>query len=88
MRGHSGSIPGFITAALADPDSGLTVVVMLNNSTAGAGFAEALAERFVSIAAQAPVAGGAKAPGLELPWSEDQATAAMQAGAVCQPPAG
>ncbi|MFT2817465.1 serine hydrolase domain-containing protein [Leifsonia sp. A12D58] len=88
MRGHSGSIPGFVTAAFADPDSGLTVVVMLNNSTAGVGFAEALAERFVSIAAQAPAVGGARAPGLELPWSEDQATAAMKAGAVCQPPAG
>ena len=88
MRGHSGAIPGFLTAALADPDSGLTVVLMLNNSTAGAGFAESLAERFVSIAAQAPAVGSAKTPSLEVPWSEEQAAAAMQAGAVCQPPAG
>lgn len=87
LRGQAGVIPGFISATLADPSSGLTVVVMLNNSSAGAGFAQTVARRLASIASKAPSAAGAAAPLIELPWSEEQAVAALQAGAVCQPPA-
>lgn len=87
LRGDSGAIPGYLSAAFADPASGLTVVVMLNNSNAGSGFVQALAQRLASIAAKAPPAQGEKAPTLELPWSEEQATAAMTATPVCPPPA-
>ncbi|WP_022885344.1 serine hydrolase domain-containing protein [Glaciibacter superstes] len=86
MRGHAGAIPGFLSAMLVDPASGLTIVVMLNNSNAGAGFAQTLAERLASIASKAPSAGEESAPLLELPWSEEQTVATMQAAAVCQPP--
>ena len=82
LVGHDGEISGFLTAAYADPATGFTVVVMLNNSTAGKGFAQQLAMQLASIASKAPAAGGATAPVLELPWSAEQATAALQAGAV------
>jgi D-alanyl-D-alanine carboxypeptidase len=57
--------------------------VALNDSTPGAGFAQALAERLASIASKVPaVQKGAKVVA-SLPWSEDQATAAMKAAAPC-----
>jgi D-alanyl-D-alanine carboxypeptidase len=87
LRGHAGAIPGFLSAMLSDPSSGLTVVVMLNNSTAGATFVRELAQRLASIASKAPAAPGEKAPLVELPWAEEQNVAAMQAAAVCAPPA-
>lgn len=84
LIGHDGEIPGFLTASYTDPASGFTVAVMLNNSTAGKGFARQLAMQLASIAAMAPAAQGETAPLLELPWSAEQAVAALQAGAVCQ----
>jgi D-alanyl-D-alanine carboxypeptidase len=86
LRGHAGAIPGFLSAAFAEPKSGLTVVVMLNNSNAGAAFVQHLAQRLAAIVSKVPAAGTEAAPQLELPWSEEQMVQAMQAGAVCQPP--
>ncbi len=86
LRGQAGAIPGFLSATLSDPTSGLTVVVMLNNSTAGEGFALTVARRLATIAAKSPSAGAAATPRIELPWSEAQTVASMKAGAVCQPP--
>ena len=86
LRGNAGEIPGFISAMFSDPVSGLTVVVMLNNSSAGATFARELAQQLASIASKAPAKAGEKAV-IGLPWSEDQAVAAMKASAVCQPAA-
>lgn len=85
LRGDAGSIPGYLSAVLADPASGLTVVVMLNNSHAGATLVQALALRLATIAAQAPPASGESAPGLELPWTEEELVASMQAIPVCPP---
>ena len=85
LRGSEGSIPGFLTASYADPVSGLTVVVMLNNSTAGASVATNLALRFASIVAAAPAVGPAAAPKIELPWSEADAAQAVQAATACAP---
>ena len=87
LRGHGGTIPGFISATFADPSSGLTVVVMLNNSNSGDGFARTLGLRLASIASKAPPAGSEEAPTLQLPWSEEQTVATMQAAAICQPAA-
>jgi D-alanyl-D-alanine carboxypeptidase len=87
LRGHAGAIPGFLSAAYAEPKSGLTIVVMLNNSNAGAPFVQHLAQRLAAIVSKEPAAGTETAPQLELPWSEEQMVQAMQAGAVCQPPA-
>jgi Beta-lactamase class C and other penicillin binding proteins len=85
FRGHDGATPGFITSMLSDPKSGLTVVVMLNNSTSGADFAQLLSMQLASIAAQAPAVSGKKAPTLSLPWSSAQAATGLESIAVCPP---
>jgi D-alanyl-D-alanine carboxypeptidase len=84
LRGNVGEIPGFISAMFTDPVSGLTVVVALNNSSAGAAFAQELAQQLASIASKAPAKSGTRAV-VALPWSEAQAVAAMKASAPCQP---
>lgn len=86
LRGNSGEIPGFITAMLSDPASGLTVVVMLNNSSAGAGAAQSLAMQLASLASKAPATHG-RQPVIVLPWSDEQAAQAVQDAAVCPPDA-
>ncbi len=83
LHGSSGSIPGYTSAMYADPASGLTVVVALNNSTPGAAFARALAQRLASIASKVPAeTKGAKVVE-SLPWSEAQMAAAMKKAAPC-----
>jgi D-alanyl-D-alanine carboxypeptidase len=86
LRGAAGQIPGYLSATLSDPESGLTVVVLVNESSAGADFALDLARRLAAIAARAPASDGQAAPDLDLPWSADDAAAAMRVNAVC--PAG
>ncbi|GGE93809.1 serine hydrolase domain-containing protein [Mycetocola zhadangensis] len=87
MRGQAGYIPGHLSAMLADPESGLTVVVMLNNSTAGKEFAQTLAMKLAAIAAKAAPAESRERPTGGLPWSEEQMSEQLNARAVCQPPA-
>jgi D-alanyl-D-alanine carboxypeptidase len=84
LRGSAGEIPGYLSATLTDPESGMTVVVMVNDSSAGADFMLDLARRLAAIAALTP------ANTLEsevqppiLPWTADDATAAMREKAVC-----
>ncbi|HEY5224196.1 MAG TPA: serine hydrolase domain-containing protein [Microbacteriaceae bacterium] len=85
MRGHDGDIPGFISAMMTEPKSGLTVVVMLNNSTVGGGFAQLLGMQLASIASKVPAVSGSKAPVIALPWSAEQAKQAMDENTICPP---
>ena len=80
-------MPGYATAAFADPPSGLTVAVVLNNSAVGGGFAEYLAWELAAIASKAPASGGATAPEAGLPWTAQQYHDAIAAAAICTPPA-
>ena len=84
MRGHDGSVPGFITSMLSDPTSGLTVIVMLNDSTSGAAYAQALAMQLSAIAASFHATSGHKAPTITLPWTADAAAASLDQLAVCR----
>lgn len=79
LWGNAGSMTGTISAVFHDPTSGYTVVVALNNSSAGADYAKNLALKLTSVVAE-------KAPGglADLPWSEEEVTAALSEGAVCQ----
>lgn len=86
MRGQSGAIPGYLTTMMSDPTSGLTVVVMLNNSSAGANFIQQLGMQLASIASKAPAVKGT-APTISLPWTAEQAATSMASDAVCQSPA-
>lgn len=72
LVGRSGSVTGTITAAYTDPSSGLTVIVALNNSSAGSSFAQALAFQLAALT------------GAELPWSADDQGAKLADKAVCQ----
>ena len=83
MRGGAGTIPGFLSATLSDPESGLTVVVMVNDSSAGSEFVLALAQRLAAIAAEAPAAENRPSTQSDLPWTEEEATAQMRTNAVC-----
>lgn len=85
LRGSSGAVPGFLSAMYADPASGLTVVVALNNSTPGAGFAQALAQRLASIASKVPAVTAGDRVVDALPWSQQQMADAMTKAAPCAP---
>ncbi|NNC12463.1 beta-lactamase family protein [Planctomonas sp. JC2975] len=85
MRGHDGSAPGFITSMLSDPASGLTIVVMLNDSTSGAAYAQALAMQLAAIATTFKPVEGRKAPTITLPWNADAAAASLNQLATCRP---
>ena len=72
LIGQYGGMPGYLTAAFADPATGMTVVVVLNNSTASAQVIGDLAFELAAIASKAPAASGATAPEFGLPWTAQQ----------------
>jgi D-alanyl-D-alanine carboxypeptidase len=72
MIGQQGWTPGYATAAYADPATGFTVAVVLNNSTQGAGIPQALAWELAAIASKAPAADGQTAPEFGLPFTAEQ----------------
>lgn len=86
LRGLASEATGALTAAFTDPTTGLTVVVALNNSSAGQDFVRETAFALASVASKTPAASGETQPLVELPWSVDQATQRMQELARCAPP--
>ncbi|TQJ30266.1 serine hydrolase [Microbacterium sp. SLBN-146] len=87
LVGNYGTVPGYATAAFSDTESGLTVVVVLNNSANGASPAGNLAWEMAAIASKAPAASGQVAPEAGLPWTPQQFHDSIAAEAVCTPPA-
>ncbi|MGO2791373.1 serine hydrolase domain-containing protein [Microbacterium gubbeenense] len=79
MLGQQGDILGYSVAAYSDVDTGLTVVVVLNNSAGGGNLAGALARELSAIAMEA----GEEAPETTLPWTIDQAHDAVASAAKC-----
>ena len=75
LYGQSGAITGTLTAAYHDPVNNFTVVVSLNNSSAGAGFVRALAFQLAAVA------------GNPVEWTVEDQTAVLAERAVCQPAA-
>ncbi|BDV32333.1 serine hydrolase domain-containing protein [Microbacterium terricola] len=86
LVGQFGAVPGHSTAAFADPESGLTVVVTLNNSAAGGKMAAYLARELAAIASKAPAAGGEAAPDAGLPWTADEQHKKIAKAAICSAP--
>lgn len=74
LYGRSGRITGTLTAAYSDPESGLTVVVALNNSSAGAAFVQALAFQLAALTGQ------------EFTWTAEDQGARLAELAICQAP--
>jgi D-alanyl-D-alanine carboxypeptidase len=85
LIGQFGSVPGYTSAAFSDPKTGLTVAVVLNNSTGGHGFGAYLAWELAAIASKAPAAAGETAPEAGLPWTAEQYHAAISERAICAP---
>jgi D-alanyl-D-alanine carboxypeptidase len=83
LRGTAGETAGALTAAFTDPETGLTVVVALNNSSSGADFVREVAFALASIASKAEAQADRERPLVELPWSIEQATENMRALAKC-----
>jgi len=86
LVGEYGSARGYLTAAFSDPKSGLTVVAVLNNSTAGGTVIAALARELAAIAVRAPAASGEKAVAVGMPWTAQQAHDVIADAAICDPP--
>lgn len=72
LVGQHGWTPGYATAAYADPATGFTVAVSLNDSTTGAVMAQFLAWELAAIASKAPAAEGQTAPEFGLPFTAEQ----------------
>jgi D-alanyl-D-alanine carboxypeptidase len=87
LIGQYGSIPGYITAAFADPRTGLTVAVVMNNSGANQAIGAWLAWELAAIASKAPAAQEESIPEAGLPWTAQQFHDQILANAICQPPA-
>ncbi len=75
LFGMSGAITGTLTAAYHDPSGKFSVVVSLNNSSAGAAFVRAFAFELAAIS------------GAEVGWTAEDQAAALAQLAVCQPAA-
>jgi len=86
LIGQFGSVPGYISAAFADPATGMTIAVVLNNSAASDLVGAYLAWELASIASKAPAASGETAPDAGLPWTAQQYHDAIAAAAVCPLP--
>ncbi len=88
LIGQYGAMPGYITSAFADPTTGMTVAVVLNNSRASGSVGAYLAWELAAIASKAPAASGQTAPTAGLPWTAEQYAASVDASAVCPLPEG
>ncbi len=84
LVGQYSSVPGYLVAAFADTGTGLTVVAVLNNSTANAELVGSLAWELAAIASMAPPADGFEDPNFGVPWTQAQFSEAVSAAAVCQ----
>ena len=81
--GHDGEIPGFISAMLASPARHTTIVVVLNNSTAGGDAALALAAQLAKILVPSePWGNAAGSPAARRPAPAPRQPAATAPAAV------
>lgn len=86
LIGQYGAVPGALTAAFADRNTGMSVVVTLNNSRASIDLVRSLAWELAAIASKAPAASGRTAPQAGLPWTAEDMAAQVTAAAVCPIP--
>jgi D-alanyl-D-alanine carboxypeptidase len=87
LVGQAGSVPGYLTAAFADRETGLSVVLVLNNSRAGGEVARDLAWQLAAIASKAPAAAGASVPEAGgLPWEAETYGDRVAKAAICPLP--
>ncbi|WP_235186097.1 serine hydrolase domain-containing protein [Microbacterium oleivorans] len=83
LIGQYGSLPGYMVAAFADRETGMSVVVVLNDSRASANVARLLAWQLAALASKAPAADGRTAPEIGLPWTADSLSSQLDGYAIC-----
>lgn len=87
LVGQAGSVPGYLTAAFADRDTGMSVVVVLNNSRAPGTVARDLAWQLAAVVSKAPPASGETAPDAGgLPWEAATYGESIASAAICPLP--
>ncbi len=87
LIGQFGWTPGYMTAAFADPQTGMSVAVVLNNSGGNKLTGAWLAWELAAIASKAPAAQGQTLPEAGLPWTAEQMRDSIAQNAICAPPA-
>ncbi|MCG7416766.1 beta-lactamase family protein [Microbacterium sp. ACRRU] len=85
LIGQYGSAPGYIVGAFADPETGMSVAVVLNNSGANGIAGAWLAWELAAIASKAPAADGRSVPEAGLPWTAQQMRDNLGTIAICPP---
>lgn len=85
LIGQFGSVPGYIVGAFADPQTGMSVAVVLNNSGASPMAGAWLAWELAAIASKAPAAEGRSVPEAGLPWTAQQMRDSLGTIAICPP---
>ncbi|WP_295826884.1 serine hydrolase [uncultured Microbacterium sp.] len=88
LIGQYGYAPGYLVGAFADPTTGMSIAVVLNNSGGNKTTGAWLAWELAAIASKAPAAQGQTAPQAGLPWTAEQMRDNIAGNAICAPPAG
>lgn len=83
LVGQYGSLPGYMVAAFADRETGMSVVVVLNDSRASADVSRLLAWQLAALASKAPAADGRTAPEIGLPWTAESLAGQIAELAPC-----
>lgn len=86
LVGQYGATLGHQVAAFADRNTGMTVVVTLNNSRGSDVIVRSLAWQLAAIASKLPAASGQTAPEAGLPWTAEDMGGQVAAAAVCPLP--
>lgn len=86
LIGVYSAVPGYLSAAYSDPETGFTLAVVLNNSSAGSGMAAYLAWQLAAIASKAPAASGEVMPEFALPFTAEPYRDALDERAICSAP--
>ncbi|WP_119696001.1 serine hydrolase domain-containing protein [Microbacterium halotolerans] len=82
LIGQEGATLGYATSVWADPSSGLTVAVVLNNSRSDSAAAK-VGRQIAAIASRAPAADGFEQPEIGLPWSAEGYDKQITDDAIC-----
>ncbi|MDQ1125844.1 D-alanyl-D-alanine carboxypeptidase [Microbacterium sp. SORGH_AS 505] len=83
LVGQFGSLPGYMVAAFADRTTGMSVVVVLNESRASSNAVRVLAWQLAALASKAPAADGRTAPEMGLPWTAESLAPELARYATC-----
>lgn len=83
LVGQFGSLAGYMVAAFADRTTGMSVVVVLNDSRASANAVRVLAWQLAALASKAPAADGRTAPEMGLPWTAESLAPELARYAIC-----